>query len=136
MGTRSKPVHDLRWKVKDAPNLCPDCNKEPMVCPGCGRVNTPCCKLCDKWTVYNPKYPEYSDPLGFSLVHLEGDRIVDGKQWDGSDWFRIEGSPFVSNRAKEWMERTHTHPITFKPALLDIEGMDPALLKRLEQGGR
>jgi hypothetical protein len=120
----SNPILDFRYGLENAPNACPHCGNEPMICSGCGRVNIPCCSKCDRWTIFNPEYPEYSDPNGLRVKRYEGPSIIEAKDWDGSDWFRQGGMLFVSNRAKEWMERTHTHPIEFKPALLNIEGVE------------
>jgi hypothetical protein len=119
--------HNLRTKVKGAPNLCPHCAKEIMVCPGCGRFNWPKCRVCDKFALFRPDAPEYSHPDGFRLaLDFLKDRpnIVEAKDWDGSDFFRQGGSPFCSTRAKEWMENTGTFPVSFQPALLNIEGVE------------
>ena len=115
-----------RYQIKGAPNLCPHCKKVPMLCPSCGELNTPQCVHCGQWTLFNPEAPEYSHPNGFrygagiprELV------IVEGQQWDGSDFFRADGRACVSNRAKEWLEQTHTFPVAFQPALLNIEGVE------------
>lgn len=112
-----------RWRVKDAPNLCPHCKKEPMVCPGCGRLNTKCFN-CGQWAIYQPQHPEYSHLNGFLIEDNSEFPIIEAKEWDGSDWFRSQGPYMVSNRAKEWMEKTHTFPVEFKPALLNIEGVE------------
>jgi hypothetical protein len=83
---------------------------------------------CDQWTLFLPKAPDESHPKGFAVKGYPPDvEIVEGKDWDGSDFLRAGGSggvPFVSNRAKEWMEKTHTFPVKFKPALLNIEGVE------------
>ncbi len=117
-----------RLVVKGAPNLCPHCGKVPMVCPSCGQINWPKCIDCDEWTLFLPELPDESHPKGFVVKGYPPDvAIVEGKDWDGSDFFRAGASggvPFVSNRAKEWMEKTHTFPIKFKPALLNIEGVE------------
>ncbi len=116
-----------RWKVTGAPNLCPHCHKVPMVCPGCGYINWPKCSNCRQLTLFRPDVPEYSHPKGFRLEESDlGEyvQIVEGSQWDGSDFFRVDRVTCVSNRAKDWLEETHTFPVGFKPALLNIEGVE------------
>lgn len=123
----------LRCRVKDAPNSCPHCGKETMVCPRCGQTNWPRCPSCGELTLFRPDAPEYSHPKGLAVESTGGPPIVEGKQWDGSDWFRVKGylgGHFVSNRAKDWMEKTHTFPIAFKPALLNIEGVEDKFLNK------
>jgi hypothetical protein len=116
---------ETRLKVVGAANLCPHCMMTTMVCPRCGERNWPKCINCDKWTLFLPKAPEYSSPKGFPVEGYPPDvQVVEGKLWDQKDFFTAAGVAFVSNRAKEWMERTHTHPIEFKPALLNIEGVE------------
>jgi hypothetical protein len=119
-----------RFTVHGAPNLCPHCRRMPMICPGCGANNWPKCEDCDEWTLFLPKVPNCSHPAGFIIEGYPPEVcIVEGKQWDGSDWFHSDGIIFVSNRAKEWLERTHTFPVAFKPALLNIEGVEDKFKK-------
>lgn len=112
-----------RWRISGAANLCPHCKIIPMICPGCGQTNWPFCENCGRKTLSNIA-PEYSDPLRFILDQYEGPPIVEGKKWGGSDFFIADGMYCVSNKAKEWMEKTHTVPIAFGPALLNTEGMN------------
>jgi hypothetical protein len=118
-----------RLKILNADNTCPHCRREPMICPGCGHLNTPRCLKCGKITMYQPEAPEYSDSQGFEVQITPEQWILEGKGWDGSDWVLGNGGIFVSNRAKEWMERTHTFPVAFKPALLNIEGVEDKFKK-------
>lgn len=124
-----------RLEVSGASNLCPHCGKVPMVCPSCGQTNWPTCVECGQWTLRIPKRPEYSHPKGFLLQGYPPDvHIVEGKHWDGSDFFMADGVSYVSNRAKEWMEKTHTFPVEFKPALLNIEGVEEKFKDLLPPG--
>lgn len=112
-----------RLRIKDAPNLCPHCGKEVMLCPACGFFNDCECIGCGKITVFRPNNPDYSHPKGHLIKWpFPETLIIEGKEWDGSDFFG--GGCFVSNRCKEWLERTHTFPVAFKPALLNIEGAE------------
>jgi hypothetical protein len=115
-----------RWQVKGAKNLCPHCGREHMVCPGCGHLNWPRCVACDQLTLFRPDAPDYSHPKGLRLAKngWPDVLIVEGQQWDGSDFFRADDCFCVSNRAKEWLEQTHTFPVAFQPALLNIEGVE------------
>ncbi len=121
-----KGGRSTRLVVQGASNLCPHCHKATMVCPGCGKTNWPKCINCDQWTTIIPTMPECSNPKGFIIKGYPPEvEIVEAKLWDGSDFFEACGGvPFVSNRAKEWMEKTHTFPVKFKPALLNIEGAE------------
>jgi len=114
-----------RFDIANAPNECPSCHKEPMVCRVCGHRNWPSCVRCGKWSLFDPKDPEWSNPKGFVLKgYPPQEQIVEAKQWDGRDFFRADGIPMVSKNAKEWLEKTHTFPIAFKPAVLNIEGVE------------
>ena len=97
-----------------------------MVCPACGHTNWLKCINCDQWTLFLPKIPENSDPNGFVVTGYPPEtHIIEGKSWDGSDFFEAGGgTPFVSNRAKEWMERTHIFPVKLVRALLNVEGAE------------
>ena len=118
--------HNLKRMIfHGAPNLCPLCGKVPMICPGCGATNWPKCDDCDQWNLYLPEMPECSNPKGFLIRGYPPDiPIVDGSTWDGSDFFRADGLPFVSKRVQEWFDRNHVTPDVLKPALLDVEGMN------------
>ncbi len=50
--------------------------------------------------------------------------IVEAKEWDGSDGFSSGGLNYVNSRAKDWLERTHSSPAQFVPALLNVEGAE------------
>jgi hypothetical protein len=115
--------------VEGNANLCPHCRETPMVCPACGHTNWPKCVHCDQWTLFLPAMPECSHPNGFLIEGYPPDvDIVDAKAWDGSDFFKASGGlPFVSNKAKEWMEQTHTFPVEFEAALLNTEGVEDRL---------
>jgi hypothetical protein len=112
-----------RWKILGAPNACPHCKLAPMVCTACGHQNWPRCSNCANFTLFRPEAPAYSHPRGFRLGDSgSGDArpIVEASTWDGSDFFYCDGSAFVNNRAKEWLERNGARPIRFEPALLSI----------------
>ncbi len=121
-GGRSK-----RLLVEGAPNLCPHCGKLPLVCPGCGDTNFKC-ENCNQWTIFQPDTPEYSHPKGFALQgYFPEAEIVEAKDWDGSDFF-LAGCggnvAFVTNRVRDWIGELDAYPIDFKPALLNIEGVE------------
>src|SRR5262249_9532430 len=113
---------DRRLKIRNGKNLCPYCSQEPVVCAGCGEIQRECLN-CGKKTLYLPNSSESSDKRGFRLEGYPPEvPVVEAKEWDGSDWFTCGGAPFIGNRAKEWLERTHTYPIEVKKALLNVEG--------------
>jgi hypothetical protein len=114
-----------RWHVEGAPNCCPYCGRQPVVCSGCGWLSREC-PQCGNQVYYDRDHPEQAD--GKKLLHKGWPSIliVDGKSWDGSDWFVVDGeggSWFVNRRAKHWFEATHALETKFKPARLNVEGM-------------
>lgn len=118
-----------RFTIEGGPNRCPHCGNTTMVCPSCGFTNWPVCIRCEKWTIYK-KDISISHPNGFQLVGFPPDTaIVEGKQWDGRDFIRTHGGDCVSKRAKDWLERTHAHPVFFEPAFLNIEGVEYKFMK-------
>jgi hypothetical protein len=46
--------------------------------------------------------------------------VVESAEWDGSDWFICGGVPFVSDRAKKWLEHVFANPIETKAAFLNL----------------
>jgi hypothetical protein len=114
---------DRRLKVRDAANLCPHCGRLPVICPGCGDLQRECLH-CGRKTLFLPRAPEASAKDGFRLEGYPNDKhVVEAKDWDGSDWFECGGVPFISTKVKEWLEKTHTHPVDIRPALLNVEGV-------------
>jgi hypothetical protein len=121
MEITGKAGRDHRWKIRGAPNRCPFCGHEPLICPTCGFHNHPCV-VCDKPTLMGPDAKVPADDRRLRIEAFPEVKIVEGTDWDGSDWFMV-GGMFISDRAKEWLERTHTFPIDIKPALLNVQGM-------------
>jgi hypothetical protein len=119
-----------RWRVKDAPNSCPYCGHEPVICPGCGWCSQYGCLACGKRIWYDGGDPGDADGRRLLYGGYPKTLIVEGKDWDGSDWFAVEGHGgdwFVNRRAREWFERVHVLDAKFKPALLNLEGMPGVL---------
>jgi hypothetical protein len=115
-----------RWHVEGAPNSCPYCGREPVVCSGCYQLSKWECQQCGKEIYYDRDHPEQADGKKLLFDRYSSILIVDGKNWDGSDWFLVDGDGggwFVNRRAKSWFEATHTLDTKFKPALLNVEGM-------------
>jgi hypothetical protein len=110
-----------RLKVRDGKNLCPFCGREPVICPGCGEVQRECLN-CGKQTLYLPAAVSgFKDKRGFRLEGSSADTcVVEGREWDGSDFFTCGGIPFISDRAKDWLERIHAHPFQVEEALLNV----------------
>jgi hypothetical protein len=116
-----------RNKVIGEPVTCPFCHKEPMVCKGCGRVNDPCF-LCHKRTLIMPDETPKPNEKRVYYHWRTGPKIVEAKDWDGSDWFSVKGEhddgPFVNRRAKAWCEKIGAPFLTFEPALLNVAGVE------------
>ncbi len=113
-----------RLQVRGAPNRCPFCGQEPVVCPGCGRIQRDCLS-CGQLTLYLPKAKMGSREKGFRLDGYPPNvDIVEAKEWDGSDGFQSGGADYISDRAKNWLEETHTSLVQIAPALLNVEGVE------------
>jgi hypothetical protein len=115
-----------RWRVEDAPNLCPYCRKEPILCEGCGWRSFFDCPKCGKRVHHGGGYTIAPDGKSFLLEGEPKKPVVEAGDWDGSDLFCVrghEGGWFANRRAKDWFERTHVVGIDFEPALLNIEGL-------------
>ncbi len=106
--------------------MCPYCGRAAIVCDGCGWCSEDGCPNCKKPVHYFAGDPQGADGKRLRYERFPQTLIVEGKDWDGSDWFRVKGhggSWFVNRRAKEWFERTYTLDMQFKPALFNSEGM-------------
>ncbi len=115
-----------RLVVEGGPDTCPFCGAVPVVCPGCGEFNDPCPK-CGQNTIVESKDEIVEGER--RIYHGFGNQpkifVVEERDWDGSDWFFVDGrvgNAFLSNRAKEWLEKTHVFDIEIKPALLARKG--------------
>jgi hypothetical protein len=110
-----------RYKVTPADAKCPFCGREPMICPGCGKIISRCWQ-CDKPTLVGEEEHPGSADKRVRIGKYPAALIVAAKDWDGSDLFSVEGSGgswFATNKAKAWFEANHIEEIVFKPALLN-----------------
>jgi hypothetical protein len=111
-----------RWRVKGAANFCPYCKVEPVICPGCGWCSQYGCPNCGKRVDYSRR--EDKDGKNLLCESFPETLIVNSADWDGSDWFAVEGPGgnwFANRRAKEWFETAGLElGDGFKPALLDL----------------
>lgn len=128
-GRPHRVYNSKRWRITNGENVCPQCEAEPIICPSCGEWTRTCTKT-QKQVIATADAAEYKRRRGKKMVLLKGDfppapYVVEGKEWDGSDFF---GS-FISDKAKLWLERTHTFPTDIRPALLDIEGVEDRFKK-------
>jgi hypothetical protein len=122
-----KGGHVKRFKVIGEPSTCPFCHLEPMVCPGCGRVNDPCFHCRNRTLIYPDETPGPNERR-ISCDFRTGPKIVEARDWEGADWFELTGNraggPFVNKKAKEWCEKNRIPYWTFEPALLNVEGVE------------
>ena len=128
--SRSFSDDDVFFRGRSEPDAA-----EIVICSGAGFKPDPAkaailielqheCLHCGRKTLFLPRAPEASDKDGFRLEgYPPAKHVVEAKDWDGSDWFECGGVPFVSSNAKEWLEKTHTHPVDIRPALLNVEGV-------------
>lgn len=117
----------LRWQVKDAPNICPYCKKEPILCAGCGWRDFYDCPRCGRRVHHGGGYEVAPDGKSLRLEPGPDKLIVEAKDWDGSDLFCVRGHGggwFANRRAKSWFEKCHILGVEFEESLLNLEGVD------------
>jgi hypothetical protein len=108
---------DRRWKVIGVPNVCGHCGKGQIVCSSCG-IYCGDCDVCGK-----PLASAATNYREGTLMRAMDDDpfVVDESEWDGSDFFTVPHNHFVTKRAKDWLESTHTFPLKLEPALLAVK---------------
>jgi hypothetical protein len=119
-----------RWKVEDAPNVCPYCNKEPILCSERGWRSFFDCPRCGKRVHHGGGFLVEPDGLSLLLEEEPTKPIVEARAWDGKDLFCVRGHGggwFANRRAKAWFDRTHVIGVEFEPALLNVEGIKDRL---------
>ncbi len=118
-------------------NQCPYCGHGPIACPDCRMVFYPECPKCGReYAMADVKQPDgstkYVNPLE-GLVQHNLDVLI-GRDWDGSD-FHGDGAAnprYLSKRALDWFLGMHAAPFVARPVKIDITGMTPAQLEKLE----
>jgi hypothetical protein len=110
-----------RLKVEGS-DACPFCGFEPMICPTCGEINSPCVQ-CGNPTCSND--PGNKRLFYFSVKDQLVKRIAEKKQWDGSDWFSEKGTAgawFVNERTKAFFDAQGLvdNEVILKPAWLSV----------------
>jgi hypothetical protein len=110
-----------RYKLKGAPNVCPKCRRSPVICDYCGIIFDECGSCGFKLVAVAP-----GTEAPFLLeVSPQKTLVVANRDWDGSDIFGVHGrggGVFFSTKAKDWFEKAHIFEVTFKRALLDMQG--------------
>ncbi len=120
----------LRWRVEQAPNICPYCKTEPILCPGCGWRDFYGCPNCARRVHHGGGFDLGPDGKSLELEKEPDKWIVEAKQWDGSDIFYVGGHGggwFANRRATHWFEKSHVLGIKFDESLLNTEGFDRTL---------
>ena len=119
-----------RWRIEDAPNVCPYCEKEPILCPGCGWREFFWCPRCKRRVHHGGGYEIAPDGKNLELKPEPDKWIVEAKEWDGSDLFNVPGHGggwFANRRAKAWFDKCHILGVEFDEAFVNIESVKRVL---------
>jgi len=139
----------LRSKsFRNTKNECPHCGHGIIYCPGC-RYRTPECEKCGQiasQTQTAAMRPDVKMRRG-PLIE-EDDKelrrgILEGEDWDGSDFIQIgcgwPHGPFaddrhiITKRALDWLVARHAAPLWAQPVPVDVSRMTDAQREKLEQ---
>ncbi len=115
---------------RDAPDACPHCGREPLVCTACG-FEYGLCPQCGKFA-FKP-FTAKREPGDKSLTVCPYEErnlvIVEGSRWDGSDFIYgrwDDGYPhIITKRALDWLLSVNAAPFYAHPALVNIDGLTP-----------
>jgi hypothetical protein len=64
-------------------------------------------------------------------IHLDGDGIVEGDTWDGTDFCDATGT--VTTRFLDFLLAVHAFPFVAEPVLVDVSRMTEAQRKMLDE---
>jgi hypothetical protein len=128
------------YSVVDAPNACPFCGHEPLICAECGNHFDKCAR-CEKYAWVIPKnHKGAGDPR--LLLTVEGfwgktQQIVEARKWDGSDFIyedieETNREHIVTRRVVDWLLSIHAAPFFARPVPVDVTGAPPETLAILE----
>lgn len=110
--------------VVGVPNLCPHCQKHPVICPECGFEFSPC-PTTRQPTRQTPAGRRNSPVPGSLLFenYMPDEKILDGCRWDGCDFVQSHSWRYMSHRAFEWFTRIHSGPLLGLPIQFCIDRM-------------
>ena len=122
--------------VRGAPNACPFCGKGPIVCPGCWVrfIGCPHCKE-QTWTTRKDHGGANDRRLIVEPPKMNESRILEGAKWDGSDFIYAPMGGFITKRCLDWLLSVHAAPFYALPALVNVEGLSPEQLAKIEAAG-
>jgi hypothetical protein len=127
-----KCVRPLAVSVPE-PNVCPFCGWGPIVCAACREVQWNCPKCTHDLVVLEEKH-EGSGDKRFTTVGIPREGwIVDGIQWDGSDFVAGLNQSLITGRVLDWLVAVGAVPFMAFPCFVDVSGCDAVQLKRLAE---
>lgn len=112
-------------------NQCPFCEFNPVICPKCNTVLSPCPNCGAEWVVSQSQHRGAKDRR--AVWALERQHVIDGKKWDGSDFFGQDVNGKVTRRVVDVLLSMHAVPFAAEPIPVIVDDMTPQELDRLEQ---
>jgi hypothetical protein len=110
------------WNCGHSPIVCPECCWFKWDCPNCGKV------CIDRNKGRSDDIPQQSILFDRSAPSF----VVNGKRWDGSDFFGQNFTGGVTGRGLRMLKEAGAWPLVFQPLLVKVDGMSDEQLKKLE----
>ena len=127
--------------IRGVPNACPHCGREPLICPDCGKEFS-WCPNCQKsaWKTRDAKRDLGEKTLTVCPFEDRNRIIIEASTWDGSD-FIFNGMNdlvphLITKRALDWLLSVHAAPFYAHPVLVNVAGLTPEQLARVEAARR
>jgi len=120
-------------RIVNAPNACPQCGHEPLICAERGLEPYACPECAFVFSVAESQH------LGEGDLRLKArgtpppSMILEGRRWDGSDFIAAGGWNFITKRVLDWLLAIHAAPFYVRPARICVDGMTDEQLRQLDE---
>lgn len=113
-------------------NLCPYCGWGPVVCPECFH-RAYSCERCGRRIIVAREDHGGDDDPRFSLTpRPENGLIIEGRDWDGSEFLSGGDKVIVTKSAVDWLLKLQDVSFVATPCRVDVTGMSDSQRKALE----